>query len=320
MSVGGAVMVSFAFWNRHVLGITVSKGPLQPGCFMLPQPNAQKSKFRNHNGLYDWQAELDYAWDLIDQSSSGSLAACIVECVQGDAGVLPLPYGYLRALKEHCRRRGMLLVIDEVQTCFGRTGKLFAFEHESVVPDILTLGKGAGNGLPLSAVVMSAEIDRICKDKGFIFYVSHMNDPMPLAVADKVLEIILRDGLVEKSRHLGEYLLHRLQGLHRFADVLEIRGIGLMIGIELSNVSVGRQIVQKLIASGLWVVMHSHRYAPCALRVCPPLNSTMKEIEEGCSILEEAFLSMHDSNQGKVPERPPSQDSWTSGKDSESSR
>lgn len=128
-----------------------------------------------------------------------------------------------------------LLIIDEIQTCFGRTGKLFAFKHEYVVPDILTLGKELGNGLPLSAVVMSAEVDRVCQDRGLTFYVSHMNDPLPLTVADKVLKIIIRAGLEQRSQQLGEYPLHKLQQLRQFPDVLEIRGKGLMIGIELSN-------------------------------------------------------------------------------------
>jgi len=98
---------------------------------------------------------------------------CIVECIQGDGGIIELPPGYLKALEEHCRKRDMLLIIDEAQTGFGRTGSMFAFEHEGVVPDILTLGEPLGNGIPLSAVVTSEDIDDVCRERGF-FFTLHM--------------------------------------------------------------------------------------------------------------------------------------------------
>ncbi len=91
-----------------------------PGQFMLPAPNAYRSIFRNKDGSYDWKTELDYGWSLIDSASSGSLAACIVECIQSSAGIHVLPPGYLKALKEHCEKRGMLLIVDEAQTGVGR--------------------------------------------------------------------------------------------------------------------------------------------------------------------------------------------------------
>src|SRR5271170_6424289 len=131
-------------------------GPNMPGSFLLPAPNAYRSIFRHKDGSYDWETELNYGWNLIDSASCGSLAAVIVECIQSSAGIHVLPPGYLKAMKAHCEKRGMLLIVDEAQTGIGRCGDLFAIDHEGVVPDIITLSKPLGNGIPLSAVVMSS--------------------------------------------------------------------------------------------------------------------------------------------------------------------
>lgn len=160
------------------------QGPLMPGTHMLPAPNAYRSVFRKPDGSYDWEAELDYGWSLIDQASCGSLAAVIVECIQSSAGVHVLPPGYLRALKSHCERRGMLLIVDEAQTGVGRCGEIAAIMHEGVVPDILTLSKTLGNGLPLSAVVTSAEIERVAVERDYCFYTTHVSISVSLFLPD----------------------------------------------------------------------------------------------------------------------------------------
>lgn len=114
---------------------------------MLPPPNSYRSVFRRADGAYDWEAEMEYGWRMIDMQSCGSLAACIVECIQSSASMHVLPKGYLATLKKHCEKRGMLLIVDEAQTGVGRCGDIMAIAHEGVVPDILTLSKTLGNGL-----------------------------------------------------------------------------------------------------------------------------------------------------------------------------
>lgn len=120
-------------------------GPNMPGNLALPTPNAYRSIFRHADGSYDWQTELNYGFELIDKQSCGSLAALILEPILSSGGMLVLPPGYLKAVKQHCEQRGMLLIIDEAQTGIGRAGDMFAFQHfaedEGVVPDILTLSK-----------------------------------------------------------------------------------------------------------------------------------------------------------------------------------
>jgi 2,2-dialkylglycine decarboxylase (pyruvate) len=149
-----------------------------PGNFSLPTPNAYRSPFRHADGTYNWEAELDYGFDMVDRASTGNLAAVILEPILSSGGMITLPQGYLAALKAHCTRRGMLLILDEAQTGIGRCGDMFAFEHEGVVPDILTLSKTLGNGLPLSAVVTSHAISEVCQERGFLFYTTHVNDPL----------------------------------------------------------------------------------------------------------------------------------------------
>ncbi len=274
------------------------QGPLMPGMHMLPPPNTYRSIFRKPDGSYDWETELDYGWDLIDRASCGSLAACIVECIQSSAGMHVLPPGYLKALKKHCEKRGMLLIVDEAQTGVGRCGDLFAINHEGVVPDILTLSKTLGNGLPLSAVVTSSEIERVCTERDFCFYTTHVNDPLPASVGDKVLEIVLRDNLVENSRSMGLHLQAGLQKLkERYGCIGDVRGRGLMAGLEIVGdretkepaIDLARRVASKMYELGLWANLSSHSSFSGVFRIAPPIVITKEQLDQGLEIMERAF-------------------------------
>ncbi|MET1039045.1 MAG: aspartate aminotransferase family protein, partial [Aeromicrobium sp.] len=181
-------------------------GPPLPGNLTLPTPNAYRSPFRHPDGSYDWETELAYGFDLIDQQSSGSLAACLVEPILSSGGIIEPPVGYLRRLKEMCVERGMLLIVDEAQTGLGRTGTMYAFERDGIVPDLLTLSKTLGAGLPVAAVVTSDEIEAVCHDRGFLFFTTHVSDPLAATVASTVLRVIERDDLVQRAAKLGDQL------------------------------------------------------------------------------------------------------------------
>ncbi|KAJ9622561.1 hypothetical protein H2204_011480 [Knufia peltigerae] len=274
------------------------QGPTMPGMHMLPPPNTYRSIFRKPDGSYDWETELNYGWDLIDRASCGSLAACIVECIQSSAGMHVLPPGYLKALKKHCEKRGMLLIVDEAQTGVGRCGDLFAIDHEGVVPDILTLSKTLGNGLPLSAVITSSEIERVCTERDFCFYTTHVNDPLPASVGDKVLEIVVRDNLVENSRTLGLRLQAGLQKLkERYGCVGDVRGRGLMAGLEIVGdretkapaLDLARRIADKMYELGLWANLSSHSSFGGVFRIAPPIVLTEEQLDEGLEIMVKAF-------------------------------
>ncbi|KAK3389862.1 2,2-dialkylglycine decarboxylase [Podospora didyma] len=276
------------------------QGPLMPGMLMLPPPNAYRSPFQKSSREYDWEAELDYGWKMVDAASCGSLAACIVECIQSSAGMHVLPEGYLKALKRHCEKRGMLLIVDEAQTGIGRCGDLVAVNHDGVVPDILTLSKTLGNGLPLSAVVMSEEIARGCEERDYCFYTTHVNDPLPAAVGDKVLEIVVRDNLVEHSRAMGELLhagLRKIQS--RYGCVGDVRGRGLMAGIEIvadrrtkePALEVAKKIGDRAYGLGVWANLSTHPSFGGAFRIAPPITINPDELQTGLDMLEEAFAT-----------------------------
>ncbi|KAF2739543.1 hypothetical protein EJ04DRAFT_457572 [Polyplosphaeria fusca] len=277
-------------------------GPVLPGNHVLPAPNAYRSIFRRADGGYDWEGELEFGFTLVDRQSCGSLAAVIIEPILSSGGMHPLPKGYLKALKRHCERRGMLLIIDEAQTALGRAGDMFAFQHygEEVVPDILTLSKTLGNGLPLSAVVTHNKIADFAKERGFMFYTTHINDPLPAAVGERVLEIVLRDNLVEKSRRLGEQLQEGLQRLQsRYGCIGDIRGRGLMAGVEIiadqqtmePGLDLGDRIGTRMSKLGLWAQLGTMQSFSGVFRIAPPITITENELREGLEIMERAFAT-----------------------------
>ena len=283
----------------------------------MPAPNAYRSIFRHPDGSYDWKTELDYGFALVDRQSCGSLAAVILEPILSSAGMHVLPRGYLKAVKQHCEKRNMLLIIDEAQTAIGRAGDMFAFEHDGdgVVPDILTLSKTLGNGLPLSAVVTSDKIAKFAKEQNFTFYTTHINDPLPAAVGDKVLEIVVRDELVQHSRDLGVVLqagLRRLQ--ERYGCVGDVRGRGLMAGLEIvadreskaPALGLGDRIAKRMTELGLWAQLGTMQSFSGVFRISPPITISESELKEGLEIMERAFaetagtLPLYKTNGGAI--------------------
>ena len=178
-------------------------GPATVGNLALPTPNPFRPDFTHPDGTLDWQRQLDFGFDMVDAQSVGSLAACIVEPILSSGGVLDLPPGYLAALQTKCRERGMLLVLDEAQTGLCRTGLWYAFERDGVVPDILTLSKTLGAGLPLAAVITSAEIEQLAHERGYLFFTTHVSDPLVAAVGTTVLDVMARDRLDERAAGWG---------------------------------------------------------------------------------------------------------------------
>jgi 2,2-dialkylglycine decarboxylase (pyruvate) len=224
----------------------------------------------------------------------------IAEPILSSGGLIDLPEGYLAELKQLCSARGMLLIVDEAQTGLGRTGAMFAFERDHAVPDILTLSKTLGAGLPLAAVITSAEIEERCHERGFLFYTTHVSDPMPAAVGLKVIEIILRDRLVERARTAGARLREGLLALqNRFECIGDVRGRGLMQGIEFvrdrhskePDEALGTLVSQRCMELGLSTNIVQLPGMGSVFRIAPPLTISDDEIDLGLSILNDAFES-----------------------------
>ncbi|MEU9885976.1 aspartate aminotransferase family protein [Sphaerisporangium sp. NPDC051011] len=278
-------------------------GPPAPGNLVLPTPNAYRSPFRSSDGSHDWEAELAYGFALVDQQSAGSLAACLIEPILSSGGLIDLPPGYLRRLKEMCDERGMLLILDEAQTGLGRTGTMYAFERDGVTPDILTLSKTLGAGLPVAAVVTTAEIEQVCHDRGFLFYTTHVSDPLAAAVALTVLDVIHRENLVERAAKLGDQLTERLLALRDGYDVVgDIRGRGLLQGVELVRDkkskapadALGSAVTSACLERGLHMNIVQLPGMGGIFRIAPPLTISDDELHTGVDILEASLRAVLD--------------------------
>ncbi|MEA3255038.1 MAG: aspartate aminotransferase family protein [Candidatus Altiarchaeota archaeon] len=200
--------------------------------------------------------------DALKDAITEKTAAVIVEPIQGESGVLIPGDDYLREVRELTQEKDILLILDEVQTGFGRTGKLFAFEHSGVKPDILCLAKAMGSGFPVGATVFSCG-DFEPGEHGGTF----VGNPLACAVAKTVIETILKENLVENSRVIGDYLLSNLRDRG-----LKVRGKGLMIGIDVDD---GEKTVLDLIKRNIISI-----YSKNTVRILPPLIIEKKHADE----------------------------------------
>ncbi|MGW4210945.1 aspartate aminotransferase family protein [Lentzea sp. NPDC004789] len=253
-------------------------GPAVPGNFAIPAPSG------------DWQAQLDLAFDLVDAQSVGSLAACIVEPILSSGGILEPPPGYFAALSAKCRERGMLLILDEAQTGLCRTGTWYAFERDGVVPDVLTLSKTLGAGLPLAAVITSAEIEEEAHARNYLFFTTHVSDPLVAAVGNTVLDVLAEERLDERAAKLGTFLRNGLDDIAaRHSLVSDVRGRGLLVGLEIADESLSAPITQRCLELGLHMNIVQIPGMGGVFRIAPPLTASEEELALGLSILDEAI-------------------------------
>lgn len=273
-------------------------GPLAPGNLIIPTPNPYRSAFRNSDGAHNWQAELDFGFAMVDRQSVGSLAAFIAEPILGTGGLIAPPDGYFAALRKKCDERGMLLILDEAQTGLCRTGDWYAFEHQGVVPDILTLSKTLGAGLPVSAVVTSEEIEATCSDRRFMFTTTHVSDPLAAAVGVTVVQTLAEQQFDATARRLGERLREGLLDLQsRHERIGDVRGRGLFQGIELvmdketkePADDFGTAVTSACFELGLHLNIAQMPGVNSILRIAPPLTIPETALESGIAILDEAL-------------------------------
>jgi len=272
-------------------------GPAAVGSLAIPAPNSFRPRFKHADGSLDWLTELNDAFDLIDSQSTGSLAAFVAEPILSSGGILELPQGYLAALKQKCRERGMLLILDEAQTGIGRTGDMFAFQKDGVTPDILTLSKTIGAGLPLSSVMTTAEIEEAAHANGFLFYTTHVSDPLPAAVGLAVLDVVEEEKLVERAGYLGAKLFDGLSRLkQRYDCVGDVRGRGLLLGVEIVNGKgrepdheLGARIAAEAFRRGLSMNIVKLPGMGGVFRIAPPLTISEEELDLGLRIISESI-------------------------------
>ena len=277
-------------------------GPLLPGSFAVPAPYAYRCPVRHCDGACDCTC-LEVGFELVDQQSVGSLCALVAEPVLSAGGIIVPPDGYFRRVRELLDERGMLLVMVEAQTGFGRLGTMFGFERDGVVPDLVGVSKTLGGGLPLAATVATAAIEEDAYRKGFLHVTSHVSDPLPAAAGLAVLDVVAAERLVERAAARGEYMLARLRELQAEHEAIgDVRGRGLLVGLELVRDrdtrepadALGAEVTRECFERGLSMnIVRAGTNANC-FRIAPPLTVTEAEIDLAVEILDAALRSVRE--------------------------
>lgn len=270
---GGAYeIITFdnAFHGRNLATMAASGKPGWEALFAPGMPGFVKARF---NDMASVEALL-----------SERTVAVMLEPVQGEAGVRPASPGFVRALRQWCDRHGLLLIFDEVQTGCGRLGQLFAYQHYGVMPDIMSLGKGLGAGVPISALLARAHCSVFSHgDQGG----TYAGNPLMCAVGLAVLETLGQGAFLEQVRAQGALLQRGLQALSARHGLGEVRGLGLLWALELGS-DHAAALVRECRRQGL--LLNAAR--PHCLRFMPRLNSTPAEITQGLQLLDAAMTTV----------------------------
>ncbi|HET9323529.1 MAG TPA: 4-aminobutyrate--2-oxoglutarate transaminase [Gaiellaceae bacterium] len=262
-------------------------GPFAPEIYRVPFPN-------EYRGLDAGTALETLERALITQVAAETVAAIVLEPVQGEGGFVVAPPEFVEGVRRICDEHGIVMVVDEVQTGFGRTGKLFAIEHYTVEPDLITVAKSIAMGLPLSGVIGKAEIMDAPGDSAIGG--TYVGNPVAQAAALAVLDVIDQEELCARASVLGETLRARMESWwQRFPQVGHVRGLGAMLAIELVRDPETREpdpaaataVVEEAARNGL-LLLKSGIYANC-IRVLCPLTLSDSELEEALGVWEQAL-------------------------------
>lgn len=292
---GGSAAATFASDRRGY-------GPKVPGNHVIPEPNAYRCPIQHCRDRCDMSC-MRVGLKMFDMVSDGEPAAIIAEPIISAGGIIVPPDGYFEALKTAAHERGMKLIFDEAQTAFGRIGARTAAEHLGVTPDIMSVSKTLGGGLPLSATITSAELEQQAHDRGFTFYTSHVSDPLPANVGIAVLETITREGLIERAMEMGDYLAGALRDLQQKHEAIgDVRGQGLLLGVELVKDREGREphhalgalTTQRCFELGLSMNIRRRPERGAVWRIAPPLTVSHDEVDRAVAILDQALTESLD--------------------------
>jgi 4-aminobutyrate aminotransferase / (S)-3-amino-2-methylpropionate transaminase / 5-aminovalerate transaminase len=284
------------FHGRTLMSLTLTSkthpykaglGPFAPEVYRVPFPN----EYRGVTSA-DALAALERA--LVTQVAAETVAAIVIEPVQGEAGFVVAPRDFLTGVRELCDRHGIVLVVDEVQTGFGRTGRMFAIEHYGIEPDLMTVAKSIAAGLPLSGVLGKAEIMDAPGDSavGGTF----VGNPVAQAAALAVLDVFEDEGLVARAEGIGETIRGRMLGWQeRFPQIGEVRGLGAMLALEYVRdpetkepaPELATRVAQEAAQRGL-LLLKAGTYSNCNRVLCP-LVITDQELEEALGAWEDAL-------------------------------
>ncbi|MCH8859486.1 MAG: aspartate aminotransferase family protein [Proteobacteria bacterium] len=287
---GQAAALSFASGRRGY-------GPKVPGVFVIPEPYSYRCPIKHCRDSCDMTC-MEVGLNMFDMASEGAPAAIIAEPILSAGGVIVPPEGYFKKLRQEAEKRGMMLIFDEAQTAFGRIGDKFAATRLGVTPDIMTVSKTLGGGLPLAATITSDEIEEKAHEKGFSFYTSHVSDPLPALAGLAVLETVESENLIERANEMGSHLRRNLESLQqKYEAIGEIRGQGLLIGIDLvkdresrePHLELGDITTRRCMELGLSMNIKRRPERGAVWRIAPPLTISKQEIDKGTEILDQAL-------------------------------
>lgn len=282
MSVGGKMGVKRGF------------GPMLPGVHFAPFCYCYRCVFDKVYPQCDCYC-LHYLDWLVETQTTGDIAAVIVETYQGAAGSIVPPIEWLQRLERWCREKDVLLIVDEVQASFGRTGKMFCFEHYGITPNLLCLGKGISCGVPCSALIGEARIMDVLEPGSMSS--TNAGNPLSCAAALASIEIIEREELCERAASIGGKMLERLKEMERKHDIVgEARGLGLALALEIVADKESKKpapeltklIIRKAFEKGLLLIAPIGLFGN-VIRIAPPLIITWELAEKGLQILDEAI-------------------------------
>jgi 4-aminobutyrate aminotransferase/(S)-3-amino-2-methylpropionate transaminase len=269
-------------------------GPFAPEIYRIPAPEPYRrpSQMSEHEYVDACIAVLERA--LIAQIDPAALAAIIIEPVQGEAGFIPMPARFLQRIRELCSQHGIVMIADEVQTGFGRTGTLFAVEHTGVVPDIITTAKALGAGMPISATTGRAEI----MDAPHLGGVggTYGGSPVACAAAIEAVQLIRQPAFLAHAQRIGEVMRRELERMQSASQLIgDVRGLGPMLLVELVTDRVAKTpaaahalaVIKRAVANGV-VLIRAGLYSNC-VRFMPPLSITEAQLLDGLAVVGEAI-------------------------------
>jgi 2,2-dialkylglycine decarboxylase (pyruvate) len=286
--------------STFIPGRRAGYGPPVPGTFAIPTPDCYRCPLALQFPACEY-ACARVGFELVDRQSVGSLAAVIAEPILGTAGCVEPPPGYFNELGRLAREREMLVVYDEAQTGLGRTGDMWGADRDGVAPDLLTISKTLGGGIPLAATATTSAIEERAHRAGFFFFTSHLNEPLPAAVGLAVLDVIAEEKLVDAARDKGAYLKQGLLALKdRHEIVGDVRGRGLLMGVDFVADRVSKRpaeaaadaITRECLRRGLFLAATRQPGRYWVWRVAPPLTITRAEIDRSLEIIDAAIRAV----------------------------
>jgi 4-aminobutyrate aminotransferase/(S)-3-amino-2-methylpropionate transaminase len=291
----GRTLLTMSLTSKYAL-FKKSFGPFAPEIYRIPYPYSYRCPHCRAQNACNLTCFADLERAMIAHVDPSAVAAIIIEPVQGEGGFIPAAYDYLRKLRAFCTQHGIVLIVDEVQSGFGRTGRMFAYEHSGISPDLVVTAKSIAAGMPLAAITGRAEILDAPHLGGIGS--TYGGNPLACAAALKTLDLIAELNLPQRADQLGEQLLARFrQWQARYPVIGDVRGLGAMAAVEFiqgpddptPNTAIPMRVVEEAYRRGL-LLIRAGLYSNC-VRTLVPLVISDAELDEGLDVLEAAIAA-----------------------------